>query len=137
MLSYPITLEKDGDTVLATSPDFPELTTFGETREDARLYAVSALEEAIAARIAHREDVPVPSKGGEGVALPTLTALKTLLYQAMRREGVTKAELARRLNCHGPQVDRLLDLNHSSRMDQIDAAFNAVGRRVSVGVVAA
>ena len=29
MLSYPIKLEDDDPTVLATSPDFPELTTFG------------------------------------------------------------------------------------------------------------
>ena len=143
MLSYPIKIEKDGDSFLVTSPDFPELTTFGENLDEALMYAAGAFEEAIAGRIADREDVPTPSPGGRGekgnrrVTLPTLTALKTLLYQAMRREGVNKAELARRLNCHGPQIDRLLDLNHSSRMDQIDAAFNAVGHRVSVDVVAA
>jgi len=71
------------------------------------------------------------------VTLPTLTALKTLLYQAMWHEGVNKAELARRLNCHAPQVDRLLDLNHSSKMEQIDAAFAALGQRVAVDLVAA
>jgi len=142
MLSYPIKIEKDGDTFLVLSPDFPEITTFGENRDDAMMYAVSAFEEAIASRISDREDIPLPPypplpRGKALITLPTLTALKTLLYQAMRRESVTKAELARRLSCHGPQVDRLLDLNHSSRMDQIDAAFNAVGQRVSVDVVAA
>lgn len=137
MLSYPVKLTPDDGTFLVTSPDFPELTTFGETRDEALMYAVGAFNEAIAARIAYREDLPSPSKGRTRVVLPTQTALKTLLYQAMDRDGVTKAELARRLHCHGPQVDRLLDLNHASRMDQIDAAFNAVGQRVSVQVVAA
>ena len=30
MLTYPILLENDDGTVLVTSPDFPELTTFGD-----------------------------------------------------------------------------------------------------------
>ena len=48
MLAYPITLEDDDGTVLATSPDFPELATFGDDREEAVARAVHALEEAIA-----------------------------------------------------------------------------------------
>ncbi|MEX2615187.1 MAG: hypothetical protein WD767_03735 [Alphaproteobacteria bacterium] len=53
----------------------------------------------------------------------------------MRCGGVTRAELAKRLHCHAPQVDRLLDLNHASRMDRIDAAFHALGQRISVAAV--
>ncbi len=135
MLTYPVRLkEDDNDTLLATSPDFPELTTFGEDRDDALRHAVGAFEEAIAARIHYREDIPKPSRGGIRVALPTQTALKVLLYQAMREEGVTKSKLARRLNWHGPQVDRLFEMKHASRLDQLDSAFRALGRRLSVDV---
>ena len=35
MLTYPIVLENDDGTLLATSPDFPELTTFGMDRDEA------------------------------------------------------------------------------------------------------
>ena len=132
MLSYPIKLTKDGDTILATSRDFPELTTFGEDRDDALMHVVDALEEAIAARIAHREDVPVPSNGKVRATLPTQTAVKVLLYQSMRQKGVKKAELARRLAWHGPQVDRLLDLKHASRLEHLDAAFAALNERINV-----
>ena len=135
MLSFPIRLTEEEDgTFLATSPDFPELTTFGEDREDALLHAVDALEEAIAARIAHREEIPTPSKGRHQVVLPTQTAMKVQLYRLAKAQGVTKAELARRLHWHGPQVDRLFDLNHASRMDQIDAAMSALGARVTVSL---
>lgn len=134
MYNYPIKLTKDGDTYLATSPDFPELTTFGEDRNDALLHAVDALEEAIAARIANREEVPSPSKGKYSAALSTQTTLKVMLYQAMREQGWRKADLARRLSVHAPQVDRLFDFRHASRLDQIDAAFNALGLSVSVDV---
>ena len=132
MLHYPIRLKVDGDTLLATSPDFPELTTFGDDKEDALMHAVDALEEVIAGRIADREDIPAPSRGRYKVALPTQTALKVLLYQAMGEQGVGKAKLARLLNCHLPQIDRLLDLNHASRLSQLDGAFNALGLKVNV-----
>ena len=58
MLRYPIQLEDDDDAVLATSPDFPELTTFGVDRDEAVARAAYALEEAIAARIHGGKDVP-------------------------------------------------------------------------------
>ena len=132
MLVYPVLLEDDDGTVLVTSVDFPELTTFGDDRTEALGRAADALEEAIAARIAARQDVPVPSPGDVCVAVPTLTAIKALLYQGMRDQGVGKAELARRLGWHLPQVDRVLDVRHSSRLDRMDAALNAIGHQLEV-----
>ena len=43
MLAYPIILEDDDRTVLATSPGFPELTTFGEDRDEAISRAADAI----------------------------------------------------------------------------------------------
>lgn len=134
-MDYPIRLNRDNDgTYLATSKDFPELTTFGEDREDALRHAVDALEEAIAARIARREDIPQPSKGRNRVHLPTQTEIKVLLYSAMREQGVRKSDLAKRLRWHTPQVDRLLNIRHASRMDQIESAFGALGARLLIEV---
>ena len=63
---------------------------------------------------------------------PILTSLKVDLYNAMRERKVTKAELGRRLAIHPPQVDRLLDLNHASRLERLAAAFRALNYDVSV-----
>ena len=135
MLAYPIDLHHDGGSVLATSPDFPELTTFGDDAEEALLRAVDALQEAIAARMHDRREVPPPSSGGARYAmLPTLVSVKAMLYSEMRSKGVGKAELARRLGWHMPQVDRVLDLRHRSRLDQLEAAMGALGRRLHVTV---
>jgi antitoxin HicB len=132
MLTYPIQLEEDDGTVMATSPDFPELTTFGDSRDDGLMRAVDALEEAIAARVHAGQDIPPPSTGEVRVGLPTLTAVKVILYQGMRDDGVGKAELARRLGWHLPQVDRVLDIQHRSRMDQMDAALGVIDRQLYV-----
>ncbi len=63
-----------------------------------------------------------------------MTEAKLALYTAMRIARVSKSELARRLNCHMPQVDRLLDLRHASRLDQLEAAFHALGKQLSIQV---
>ena len=136
MLAYPIALEDDDGTLLVTSPDFPELTTFGEDREDAAARAVHALEEAIAARIHDRRDIPTPSQGETYAVLPTLISVKVMLYQGMREQGIGKAELACRLGWFLPQVDRVLDVQHRSGMDMMDAALGAIGRRLHVTAAA-
>ena len=135
MLAYPIHLEEDDGSILATSPDFPELTTFGEDEEEALARAVDALEEAIAARIHTGQNVSAPSAGTTVAALPTLTAVKLILYQGMKDQGIGKVELARRLGWHLAQVDRVLDIQHKSRLDEMDAALGAIGRRLLVSAM--
>jgi antitoxin HicB len=135
MLAYPVDLQPDSNgTLLVTFPDFPEGTTWGEDESDALLRAVDALETVLAARIDDREQIPQPSpaRGRPRAALPALTAAKVLLYQAMSEAGMRKADLARRLGWHGPQVDRLLDLDHASRLDQIEAALAVLGKRLTI-----
>lgn len=81
MLAYPIALQDDDGTVLATPPDFPELTTFGDDRKEALARAVQALEEAIAARFHDRRDIPAPSHGEDYAILPAHTSVLVKLYR--------------------------------------------------------
>ncbi len=131
---YPVKLKRDTNgTILVTFPDFPEAATSGEDREDALLRAVDALETAVQGRMSDREDIPEPSpRYRNRVQLPTQAVVKILLYRAMREKGVSKARLARGLRWHRPQVDRLLDLGHASRLDHIDAALQQLGARLEV-----
>ena len=82
MLAYPVILERDADYIMVTSPDFPELTTFGDDREEALTRAVDAFEEAIAARIYDGRDIPKPSDGEPIVELPIRTVKKVMAYQS-------------------------------------------------------
>jgi antitoxin HicB len=135
MLAYSVDLQPDTNgTLLVTFPEFVEAVTYGDDESDALLRAEGALETVLAARIDDREDIPLPSPpaGRPCVVLPALTAAKVLLYRAMREAGVRKADLARRLGWHGPQIDRLLDLNHASRLDQIEAALAVLGKRLKI-----
>ena len=133
-LAYPVKLTQDGDTVLAGFPDFPEATTFGDDRAEALVRAVDCLATIIGAYMDDGQDVPEPSPARNlpTVTLPTLDAAKVHLYRTMREQGVGKTQLARLMGSHLRQVDRLLDLKHASRFDQVDSALAALGKRLAV-----
>lgn len=133
---YPVTLTKDTNgTVLARFPDIPEAVTFGDTKEEALAHAVDALLTAFDAYMKDRRDIPAPSEKGKfRVEVPALDASKVSLYQAMRERRINKSELARRLHWHLPQVDRVLQVRHGSQLEQIEAAFAAVGKRLNIVV---
>jgi antitoxin HicB len=141
MRAYPAALAPDPDGGFAvTFRDVPEAITEGDTREEALLRAEDALESALAMYIAAKEPLPAPSEpdvGEEMVPLSALGMAKTALYDAMREQGVGRAELARRLRWHLPQVSRLLDLRHASRMEHVEAALAALGLRLIVDVARA
>ena len=138
-MRYAVTLTPDENgTLLVTVPDLPEALTFGEDRTDALVRAVDAIETALMAAMAAREDIAEPKASGtEQVTLPALTSAKIALYQAMRAESVGKAELGRRLDVALPQIDRLLDLRHNSRLDAIERALAVLGRSMTIVVRAA
>ncbi len=137
MFDYPVTLTPDDGTVLVTFADVPEAITFGADEDAALLHAVDALETALSFYIDARKPLPAVSKAKRGqktVRPSALECAKLGVYQAMTEQGIKKAELARRLGWHMPQVDRLFDLRHASRLDQIEAAAIALGRHIEVRI---
>jgi antitoxin HicB len=141
MSFYRLRLEPDGDTVLVRSPDFPEIVTFGESRDDALIHVRDALEEAIAARIAHNEDIPPPldkPDGDDCIELPVMVRLKSALYMILRRRNLTRADLQRLMQLpHREQVDRLLRLDHNSNIETMAQAFKALGAPLEIRILEA
>ncbi len=132
-MRYPVELTPDDNgTVLVTAPDLPEVTSFGDDEVDALAHALDAVETALQGRMADRLAIPEPSAidAGAWVILPALTTLKLELYRVMLDRGLRKADLARLLDWKPPQIDRLFDLGHASRLDQLEAAFAALGQEV-------
>ena len=138
MLSYPVKMERDSsNTYLVTFPDIPEAVSVGDDEDEALLNALDALESAIEIYFDEKREVPPPSKAKKGqpvVKLPALVVSKVLLANEMIRQGVRKSELARRLDVHMPQIDRLLDPRHSSKLDAIEAAFAKLGKQLEVSI---
>lgn len=137
MFDYPVTLTPDDGTVLVTFVDIPEAITFGANQDEALLNAIDALETGLSFYVEARKPLPIPSQPSAQQATVRPSALecaKLGVYQAMTEQGIKKAELARRLGWHMPQVDRLFDLRHASKMDQIEAAAHVLGKHVYVQI---
>jgi antitoxin HicB len=118
---YLIKLEPDdNDTLRVTCPAPSEVATFGE-------------DEADAVRRA-RDATPTSRSRGRAVALPLMAALKVSLYRSLREAGLTRAELMRRLGWNRESADCLFRLDHASRLDQLEAAFKALGRSVDMSI---
>jgi antitoxin HicB len=135
---YPVTLTPDENgTVLVTFSDVPEAITFGADEDEALLQAVDALETGLSFYMDARKSLPAASKpalGQKTVRPSAMECAKLGVYQSMTEQGIKKSELARRLGWHMPQIERLFDLHHASRLDQIEAAANALGKAVFVSV---
>lgn len=63
MRRWPLSIVPDGEQFLVTAPDWPELTTHGSTVSECLENGKNALDEAIMARIDHRERIPFASHG--------------------------------------------------------------------------
>ena len=82
--------------------------------------------------------LPVPSKAKRGqsvVVLPPRVAIKLAIHEAMCEQGVTQAQLGELLSIDGRQVRRILNLDHESKLSQLEAALAALGLRASVSVM--
>jgi antitoxin HicB len=122
---------------VVTFRDWPEAISQGDTRDEALLEAADCLEEAVAARIDDRGDIPASSAllpDEHPVAVPIQTALKAALYLAVRDMGVGPAELARRLGINEKEARRLIDPRHASKAATLEQALRALGRRLAVEV---
>lgn len=140
MFVYPVQLELDEPTgaYVVSCRDLPLLNSVGDSVDEALLNAVDAAVTAIAIEMEERRLVPAgsaPVKGEYLVTVPVLVAMKALLHNAMFETGTRKADLARRLNMKGPQIDRLLDVQHSSKVESVELAIHQLQRSVTLAPV--
>jgi len=136
-MRYPMILRPDQTgTVLAQAVDAPGGLTVGRNEADAIAQANDALMTLFAHLISQGEPIPTPSRPKRGQAcavLPPMVAAKLAIYQVMREAGLTQSAFAEKLGCDPRQV-RLLGLDHHSRLDQLDAALAALGKRLVIEV---
>jgi antitoxin HicB len=139
MLSYParFTADREAGGYVISFPDVPEAVTQADSVEEGMEMAADCLELILGEYIRRGRPIPPPSvrkRGYRSIRLPFFAALKVELYDAWLHSGVRKAQLARRLGMPRANVDRLFDLKHVSRPEQMEEAFAALGKQVDIQV---
>lgn len=136
--AYPAkpTAGKDGR-ILIEFVDLPRVATDGKDEREAFEEAMDALGSDLSIRLSRREEIPAPSAAKRGqrmVPVPLWLAPKLALYVAMRDRQVSNSELARRLGVHERVIRRMLDPQHATKAEKIQAALATLGKQMTVEV---
>ncbi|EAM8424441.1 hypothetical protein HIX57_005074 [Salmonella enterica] len=139
MFNYAVKLEHDPDTKswIATCRDLPLFNSAGDSVDDALLESVDGVIVALSIEIDARRPIPAASQPEEGeyvIHLPVLVVMKAALHNAMIATGTRKSDLARSMGMKGPQIDRLLDVCHSSKVETVELALQQLNRTVQVSI---
>lgn len=141
MYDYAIRFEQDSAPGVAVfCRDLPELNSYGDDRDHAVNEALDAIETALSVYVDERRAIPpasAPQAGEHVVHLPVVIVAKIALWNSMIERGMRKADLCRLLGLHQAQGDRLVDFLHTSKIEQLEAALAALGKRLFVSVEAA
>lgn len=135
---YPATFTKDSaGRMLVRFPDLPGAAADGANDAEAMEEAIDCLGSYLAARMARREEIPKPSTRKSRqplVPVPLWLAPKLALYLAMRSDRISNSDLARRLRVRETVIRRMLDPDHATKAEKIQAALAVLGKRLTVEV---
>jgi antitoxin HicB len=116
--------------------EFVDLARVATDGKDDR-QAMDALGSDLSIRLSRREEIPTPSSAKRGerlVPVPLSLAPKLALYLAMRDQQVNNSDLARRLGIHERVIRRMLDPEHATKAEKIQAALAVLGKQMTVEV---
>jgi antitoxin HicB len=131
-MQFPATFTPEEGKVVVRFRDIPEAITQGDDEVDAMDMAEDVLVSAMDFYVDDKRPVPLPSPARTGdrmVTLPLSVASKILLLNEMLAQNVGPSELARRMNSLPQYVNRLTDLHHTTKIDTVEKAMTALGKR--------
>lgn len=131
-----ITPFEDGGFVVSVR-DLPEVLTFGDDVQEALHMAEDAIFVIVAGRIRDEAPLHLPTPVLEGeyaVPLRAQMAAKASVYLLWKEAGLSKSDLARKLNRSETEVRRLLNPDHGTKLTQISEAAQALGGTLVIGL---
>ncbi len=136
-MQYPATFLPDTGGCVVTFRDIPEAITQGDNEADALFMAKDALISSMDFYFDGKRPVPLPSRPEPGerlIALPASVAAKVLLLNEMLAQNVGPSDLSRRMSTTPQDINRLIDLHHATKIDKLEQAFVALGKRLELSV---
>ena len=137
-LGYPAIFSRDkAGRVLVRFPDLPGVATDGKNLAEAMVEAMDCLGSDLSIRMLQKEEIPAPSvrkRGQRLVPVPLWLAPSLALYVAMRERGMSNSQLARKMGCTETVVRRMLDPEHHTKPEKLQAALRLLGKRLAVSV---
>ena len=143
MYKYFAKIERDEDDrqYYVTFPDVPEAITFGDDMDAALDNAQDGLDVALSTLMKMGLALPAAkakkAKGLHVIHVSAWLAAKLAVYETWREAGISKTELANRMSTTETIVRRMFDPTHHTKLDPLDEAMKAMGKRLAIDVAAA
>ncbi|HDU8442741.1 TPA: hypothetical protein RG041_003392 [Proteus mirabilis] len=139
MFNYPATshFDEESETYEITYRDFDNIHAVAYTEDDIELEASDILHVGLEEFISSKMPIPMSSEPQSGdfiVYLPPISCLKIALHNAMLTTKTKKADLARKMNLNSAQIERLLDINQTSKIDSLEQALYLLGYHIAISV---
>ncbi|EOG1982009.1 TPA: hypothetical protein ACXI1D_001937 [Proteus mirabilis] len=139
MFNYPATshFDEESETYEITYRDFDNIHAVAYTEDDIELEASDILHVGLEEFISSKMPIPMPTEPQSGdfiVYLPPISCLKIALHNAMLTTKTKKADLARKMNLNSAQIERLLDINQTSKIDSLEQALYLLGYHIAISV---
>lgn len=134
-MQYPANITKGDQAFVVTFRDIPEAITQGYTYDEAIEMAEDALLTAMDFYFEDNRPVPSPSQPQKDevlITLPVSASTKVMLLNLLLKEHVSQAELAKRMGIRPQQVTRIVNLEHTTKIDTVEQAFKALGKKLSI-----
>ena len=122
--------EENGWGFVVSFPDIYGANTGGKTFKESIILAEDCMVVALSAYIDLGHELPVPSPFQDGQELLTVQpviAAQLDLYNAMREQGISRADLAQRLDVSSDDADRLLSLDYCTPIAEVIKALRTLG----------
>lgn len=136
MYDYKIVAHDENGHYWSSCPDVPEAHSVGDSLEDLLENAVEGITLALSIYVERRQPLPaVTDRGDHVVRLPVITVAKGLLWDMMLRRSMTRTDLAERLGISATAAGRLVDFEHTSKLESLENALRLFSLRLEVSAV--
>ncbi|UMZ14117.1 type II toxin-antitoxin system HicB family antitoxin [Pseudomonas sp. MPFS] len=129
MYDYPVIIHEEAGKFIFSCPDIPEACCTFEKQSEAEEKSLQAITEALSLYVEQYRHIPeasIPAERQAVVKLPIQVVAKIALWNAIQSDGIRVAGLARMLDLSHTVASRLVDFQHNSKIEQLEAAFKTL-----------
>ena len=134
---YPAKFSQEDGAYIVTFRDVPESITQGGNFEEAMFLAEDVLICGLEFYFENDKPIPLPSEPQADeimVYLSDIVYVKALLHNARLETEMSKAELARFMDVRPPEMQRILDQSHNTKLDTISRMLSKLGRPLKLSI---
>lgn len=119
--------------IASSCPDIPEAHSVGDSLEEFLANAVDGLVLALSIYVDQKRAIPPATEAGDHIVrLSGVTVAKIALWNELVRSGKTRADPASMLGISPTAAGRLVDFEHTSKLESLEEALAKFGVRLQV-----